>query len=97
MIAPISPAKTTVSSIASGSTKSLAMVAATASEMNAPTKFRIDAMATAARGDSARVETDVATTLAVSWKPLVKSKASAVADDDDRGRGREPTAASSGS
>ena len=34
---------------------------------------------TAARGDSARVEIDVATALAVSWKPFVKSNASAVA------------------
>src|SRR5918992_1861252 len=31
------------------------------------------------RGAIARVEMEVATTLAVSWKPLVKSKASAVA------------------
>ena len=31
------------------------------------------------RGDIARVEIDVATALAVSWKPLVKSNASAVA------------------
>src|SRR6188472_3886338 len=54
-IAPINPANTTVSVIASWSTKSLAIVAATASEMKAPTKFRIDAKATAARGDSARV------------------------------------------
>ena len=32
------------------------------------------ALITAARGESARVETDVAIELAVSWKPLVKSK-----------------------
>ena len=31
------------------------------------------------RGLSARVETDVATALAVSWNPLVKSNASAIA------------------
>ncbi len=31
------------------------------------------------RGGIARVEIDVATTFAVSWKPLVKSKTSAVA------------------
>src|SRR5882762_1027473 len=53
--------------------------AATLSEMNAPAKLQIEAMPIAARGVSARVEIDVATTLAVSWKPLVKSKASAVA------------------
>ena len=56
-----------------------ATVAATWSERNAPTKFRIAAMPTASRGGSARVEIDVATTFAVSWKPLVKSNASAVA------------------
>ena len=38
--------------------------------------------ATATRGGIARVEIEVAIALAVSWKPLVKSKASAVADDD---------------
>jgi hypothetical protein len=36
-------------------------------------------MSTAARGDMARVEMLVAIAFAVSWKPLVKSKASAVA------------------
>ncbi len=34
---------------------------------------------TATRGAIARVEIDVATAFAVSWKPLVKSNASAVA------------------
>ena len=34
---------------------------------------------TASFGAIARVEIEVATTFAVSWKPLVKSKASAVA------------------
>jgi hypothetical protein len=42
-IAPTSPAKITVVVIAPGSTMSLATVAATASEMNAPTKLRIAA------------------------------------------------------
>ena len=55
------------------------MVAATSSEMKAPTKLRIAAKATATRGAIARVEIEVATTLAVSWKPFVKSNASAVA------------------
>jgi hypothetical protein len=45
--------------------------------MNAPAKLNSDAVAIAVRGDKARVEMDEATTLAVSWKPLVKSKASA--------------------
>jgi hypothetical protein len=55
------------------------MVAATASEMKAPTKLSSAAKATATRGAIARVEIDVATTFAVSWKPFVKSNASAVA------------------
>src|SRR5438045_3162912 len=56
-----------------------ATVAATASEMNAPAKFRSAASSTASRGDTARVEIDVATTFAVSWNPFVKSNASAAA------------------
>ena len=44
----------------------LATVAATCSEMNAPTKLRTAAKPTASFGDIARVEIDVATTLAVS-------------------------------
>jgi hypothetical protein len=78
-IAPISPPKTIVGVTASASTMPLATVAATSSEMNAPTKLRTAAMSTAARGDIARVEMLVAIALAVSWKPLVKSNASAVA------------------
>ena len=78
-IAPMSPAKITVVVTSSASTMPLATVAATFSEMNAPTKFRIAASVTAVRGASARVEIDVAIALAVSWKPLVKSNASAVA------------------
>src|SRR5215218_1268622 len=77
-IAPTSPANTIAGVIRSASTMPVAIVAATASEMNAPAKFRIAAMPTASRGDSARVEIDVATTFAVSWKPFVKSNASAV-------------------
>jgi hypothetical protein len=63
----------------SASTIPFPTVAATSREMNAPTKLRIAARPTATRGGSARVEIDVATTFAVSWKPLVKSNASAVA------------------
>src|SRR3954451_9628776 len=74
-IAPIRPANTTVVVIAAGSTMPLATVAATFNEMNAPAKFRIADIATAVRGDIARVDTDVAIAFAVSWKPLVKSKA----------------------
>ena len=65
--------------IAPASTTSFATVAATSSEMNAPAKLRIAANPTANCGDIARVEIEVATTFAVSWKPLVKSNASAVA------------------
>jgi hypothetical protein len=36
----------------------------------------MEATRTAMRGVSARVETDVATAFAVSWKPFVKSKPS---------------------
>jgi hypothetical protein len=63
----------------SASTIPLAIVAATSSEMNAPTKLSTAARPTARRGDSARVEIDVATALAVSWNPFVKSNESAVA------------------
>src|ERR1700760_1016728 len=78
-IAPTSPANTTVIVTASVSTNPLATVVATFSEMNAPAKFSSDAAAIAGRGAIARVEIAVATTLAVSWKPLVRSNASAVA------------------
>ena len=54
------------------------MVAATARDKNAPTKLSAPEIATAVRGPSAPVAIDVAIALPVSWKPLVKSKASAV-------------------
>ena len=78
MIAPTRPAKTIAGVTRSALTMPLAIVAATASEMNAPAKFRIAASVTASFGDSARVEIEVATEFAVSWKPFVKSNASAV-------------------
>src|SRR3954470_12724887 len=78
-MAPINPANTIVGVITSASTMPFATVAATSSEMKAPTKLSSAARVTAALGGIARVEIEVATTLAVSWKPLVKSKASAVA------------------
>src|SRR5919204_1848823 len=77
-IAPIKPAKTTVGVIASLETTSWAIVAATAREMNAPAKLSAAAYPTAIRGGIALVEIVVATTLAVSWNPFVKSNASAV-------------------
>ena len=54
-IAPTSPAKMTVGVIAVASTTSPATVAATVTEMNAPTKLRIAAIPTASRGESACV------------------------------------------
>ena len=65
-IAPISPANAIVSVTRPGSMIPLAIVAATLSEMNAPTKLRTEASAIAVRGASARVEIEQATTLAVS-------------------------------
>src|SRR5579871_5216682 len=78
VIPPISAANTTVVVVADVATIPLAIVVATLSEMNAPTKFRQAENATATRGGIARVEIDAATALAVSWKPFVKSNASAV-------------------
>ncbi len=77
MIAPASAANTTVGVTAWIETKPRPTVAATFSEMNAPRKLSAAAPAIAVRGATARVEIAVATTLAVSWKPLVKSNASA--------------------
>ena len=57
----------------------LAMVAATATDRNAPIRFSTAASATAIRGRSARVAMVVAIAFAVSWKPLVKSNTNAVA------------------
>ena len=83
VIAPTSPARTTFSVIASASTIPDAIVAATASETNAPSTFSTAELITAARGESARVETLVAIEFAVSWKPFVKSKKSATTIDRD--------------
>ena len=65
-IAPIRPPKTTVGVIAPASTIPPATVAATLSEMKAPTKFRIAAMVTATCGFSAPVAIVVAIAFAVS-------------------------------
>src|SRR4051812_48400861 len=78
-IAPTRPPKTTVGVIAPASTIPPATIAATFSEMNAPTKFRQAASVTAMRGASAPVAMVVAIAFAVSWKPLVKSKLRAAA------------------
>ena len=66
VIAPTSPASTTSSVMTSGLTIPVATVAATWRKTNAPAKFRTAALRTAARGESARVDTLVAIALAVS-------------------------------
>src|SRR5580658_7022691 len=78
MIPPHSPAATTVSVTSLVSTRPLAIVAATASDRNAPTRFSRPDRPTATLGSSALVAMEVAIALAVSWKPLVKSKLRAV-------------------
>ena len=79
VIAPTRPARTMSSVMTPWSTIPLAIVAATSKDTNAPRKFRIAALMTAVRGESARVETEVAIELAVSWNPFVKSKNNATA------------------
>src|SRR5439155_18188922 len=75
-----SAASTTDSVTAAGSTVPLAMVRATCTPNTAKaTKLKNAAHVTAQRGGSTRVLTTVATELAASWKPLLKSKASATA------------------
>ena len=78
MIAPISAANTSerpdVPDNTCALTMPLAIVAATLIEMKAPTRLSTADIATATRGFSAPVAIAVATALAVSWKPLVKSK-----------------------
>ena len=54
------------------------MVAATLNDRNAPTRFSAPDSATAMRGGKAPVAIEVAIAFPVSWKPFVKSKASAV-------------------
>src|SRR5438067_13050148 len=78
-IAPTRPANTTVSVIAPESTTPLATTLATLSDRKAPTTFNTAERPTAIRGGSAPVAIDVAIALAVSWNPLVKSNARAVA------------------
>src|SRR5450755_2916985 len=78
VIPPARPAATTGSVTTLVSTRPLAIVAATASDRNAPTRFRTPDKATATRGLSAWVAIEVAIALPVSWKPVVKSKHSAV-------------------
>ena len=81
VIAPINAASTTTSpsapAVAAAGTIPLAIVVATLIEMNAPTKLSAAEIRTATIGFSAPVAIDVAIALAVSWKPFVKSNATA--------------------
>ena len=94
-IAPIRPANTICGVITPASTMPEAIVAATASDRKAPTKLSSAAIVTADRGPIARVEIEVATALAVSWKPFVKSNASAVPTTIHRTTSSEPIATGS--
>ena len=75
---PTRPANTSSSVTMCPSIRPLAIVAATAVDMNAPTRLSTADSATAAFGASAPLAMEVAIALPVSWKPLVKSNASAV-------------------
>ena len=77
-IAPTSPAKITTGLMSVSSTSPPEIVFATCTDRKAPTRLRHPAIATATLGRSAPVAIEVAIALAVSWKPLVKSKISAV-------------------
>src|SRR5215469_15090256 len=83
VIAPSNAASTTVSpstpAVVDDGRIPLAIVVATAIEMNAPTKLSTAEIRTAIIGLSAPVAIDVAIALAVSWKPFVKSNATAAA------------------
>lgn len=60
------------------STRPPAIVAATLSDRNAPTRFSTPDRPTAIRGLRALVAIDVAIALPVSWKPFVKLNPNAV-------------------
>src|SRR3954447_7622159 len=75
---PARPANTTDKVTALVLTSPFAIVAATENDRKAPTRFSTPDRATATFGGSAPVAMEVAIALPVSWKPLVKSNASAV-------------------
>ena len=77
-IAPTSPAKIMPGETSVSSTMPPEIVLATSVDRKAPTTFRTPLMSTAVFGLSAPVAMDVAIAFAVSWNPLVKSKARAV-------------------
>src|SRR5207248_4526436 len=72
-MAPTTAAKmrTSPSWVFGASMMPLPTVVATLVETSEPTRLNTAASARAARGVSARVETEVAIALAASWKPLV--------------------------
>src|SRR6185437_9681733 len=76
-IAASNAAITAIGVSADGWATSVPMVLATWVLMNAPRKLRKAAITMATRGERTRVETLVAMAFAVSWKPFVKSKATA--------------------
>ena len=78
-IAPIRPAKTTSVVIALGVDDALGDRRGDLQRDERADEVQDRRDRTATRGDIARVEIDVAIALAVSWKPFVKSNASAVA------------------
>ena len=65
------PHRTRPSSPPGASMMPLPTVSATLAPKKAPKRLATAAMASAARGVRARVDTDVAIALAASWKPLV--------------------------
>ncbi len=71
MIAPMTPARTTIWVRFSALAIPVPMVLATLVNAIAPAKLRVAAIMMAAFTESARVETLVAMALAVSWKPLM--------------------------
>ena len=70
-MAPISAAATIAWVVVWSLTRPLPIVVATAVPANAPMKLNEVAIRIAQPGDRARVATDVAIELAVSWKPFV--------------------------
>src|SRR3569833_1358010 len=77
-IAPTSPAKIIQGVTRPSSTIPPEIVLSTSVDRNAPSRVSAPEIPTATFGGSAPVATEVAIALAVSWKPLVKSNASAV-------------------
>src|SRR6185503_1107011 len=79
MIAPVRPAKMTVNVTTFKSTMPEPTVLATpVPKKKAATKLKKAAHATACSGVRTRVDTTVAMEFAASWKPLMKSKTSAI-------------------